>query len=111
MQTLDQFNFHHVLAGTPGTAVVLFTGPHCGACRRWKGLLSGMVAEGMPWTLYEVDAARDGGLALEFEVFHLPGLFLYHDGHYHAPLHAEPLPQRVRSAVAEALVRPPREAP
>jgi len=111
MLVLDQFNFHHVLAETPGTALVVFTGPDCGACRRVKGLLSEMVAEGEAWRLFEVDAARDPGLAREFEVFHLPSLFLYQDGHYHAPLHAEPLPARVRTAVAETLARPAVEAP
>jgi thioredoxin-like negative regulator of GroEL len=111
VKTLDQFNFHHVLAETPGTALVIFIGPDCGACRRVKGLLSDMVAAGEPWSVFEVDAVRDGGLAREFEVFHLPSLFLFRDGHYHAPLHAEPLPERIRTAVAETLARPPQEAP
>ncbi|MFN2349439.1 MAG: thioredoxin family protein [Thioalkalivibrio sp.] len=111
MQTLDQFNFHHVLAETPGTALVVFTGPDCGACRRVKGVLVDMVTAGAPWAVFEVDAARDPGLAREFEVFHLPSLFLYRDGHYHAPLHAEPLPERIRAAVGETLARPPGEAP
>ncbi len=111
VQTLDQFNFHHVLAETPGTALVIFTGPDCGACRRVKALLSEMVAAGESWRLFEVDAARDGGLAREFEVFHLPSLFLFRDGHYHAPLHAEPLPERIRAAVATTLARPAQEAP
>jgi thioredoxin 1 len=111
VRLLDQFNFHHVLAGTPGTALVVFTGPDCGACRRVKGLLSELVAQGEHWTVYEVDAARDAGLAREFEVFHLPSLFLYRDGHYHAPLHAEALPAAIRSAVAVTLAQPAREAP
>ena len=111
MRTLDQFNFHHVLAETPGIAVVLFTGPDCGACRRVKGLLCDMVSAGEPWMLYEVDASRDGGLAREFEVFHLPSLFVYRDGRYHAPLHAEAAPERIRAAVAAMLVRPALEAP
>jgi thioredoxin 1 len=111
MRILDQFTFHHVLAETPGTALVIFTGPHCGACRRVKGLLWTLVARGEPWTLYEVDASRDAGLAREFEVFHLPSLFLFRDGQYHAPLHAEALPAAIRSAVAETLAQPAREAP
>jgi thioredoxin 1 len=111
MRILDQFNFHHVLAETAGTALVVFTGPDCGACRHVKSLLSDLVAAGEPWSLFEVDAARDGGLAREFEVFHLPSLFLYRDGHYHAPLHAEALPQQIRDAVAETLDRPACEAP
>ena len=111
MRVLDQFNFHRVLAETPGTALVVFTGPDCGACRRVKGLLAEMVSAGEPWTLYEVDASRDGGLAREFEVFHLPSLFVYRDGHYHAPLHAEAAPERIRAAVAATLARPALEAP
>jgi thioredoxin 1 len=111
MRVLDQFNFHHVLAETPGIAVVIFTGPDCGACRRVKGVLWGLVARGEPWTVYEVDAARDGGLAREFDVFHLPSLFLYRDGHFHAPLHAEATPERIRAAVYETLALPAREAP
>jgi len=111
VQTLDQFNFHHILAEIPGTALVVFTGPDCGACRRVKALLSDLAATGEPWSLFEVDAARDPGLAREFEVFHLPSLFLYQDGHFHAPLHAEPLPGPLRTAVARTLARPALEAP
>ena len=31
--------YHTRLAATSGVAVVLFSAPHCGACRAWKQLL------------------------------------------------------------------------
>lgn len=108
---LDQFGFHHVLEETAGIALVVFTGPACGACRRLKQVLqSGDPAlEGI--SLFEVDAQRDMALTREFEVFHLPSLFLFVDGEFHSAVSSAPSPAALRSAVDAALAQPPREAP
>ncbi len=110
-QPLTQQDFHHVLADTPGVALVLFSGPHCGSCRAWRRLLADMTGADGDWRLFEVDVERDLGLAREFEVFHLPALFVYLDGAFHGELQCEARPDAVRSAVATLLQQPAREAP
>ncbi len=37
--SLTDLNFHHLLAETPGAALVFFTAPNCGACRNLKQAL------------------------------------------------------------------------
>lgn len=108
---LDQFRFHHVLAETPGTALVMFTSIGCGSCRHWKQVLSVYREQYPDLALFEVDAGRDLALAREFHVFHLPALFLFHNGQYHAPLQCEAHPERLRTAILDALAKPAQEAP
>lgn len=108
---VSQFEFHHLIEAVPGPALVLFTGPDCGACRQLKAVL-GEEGEALAGVrLFEVDAERDMALMREFEVFHLPALFLFSDGQFHCQLHSEPHPQRIREAVEAALERPAEEAP
>jgi thiol-disulfide isomerase/thioredoxin len=111
IQTLDQFNFYHALEETPGIAVVVITGPDCGACRMMKQALQVLLELGEALTVYEVDAEQDRGIADEFGVFHLPGLFVYRDGHYHAPLEVEALPEKITQGIEAVLAAPAQEAP
>jgi thioredoxin-like negative regulator of GroEL len=112
LKTLSQFDFHHALAETPGVSLVMFGSPDCGGCRHLKQVLAAMAAHGDPGLhLFEVDAQRDTGLAREFEVFHLPSLFLFQDGQFHCELHSPPLPAELRRRIHEALRRPAEEAP
>ncbi len=110
-QPLTQHDFHHTLADTPGVALVLFTGPHCSSCRAWRERLAAMTGADGDWRLFEVDVERDTGLAREFEVFHLPALFVYLDGEFHGELQCEARPAAIRAAVAALLQRPAQEAP
>ena len=110
LQRLDQFTFHAQLAETPGPALVLFTAAACGACRHWKQLLEVFSrAEGIP--VYEVDAGLDQALAREFELFHLPALFLFVDGEYHRPVQCEATLTGLQTALAAAVALPAEEAP
>jgi thioredoxin-like negative regulator of GroEL len=61
--------------------------------------------------LYRVDVQASPGLAREHEVFHLPALFLYRDGHYHARLECQVTPTVLRRHMAEALAGPAEEEP
>ncbi len=63
------------------------------------------------WHLYEVDAQREPGLTNEFEVFHLPSIFLFHNGSYHDRIEAEAKPASIIEAVDAALQQPAQEAP
>lgn len=110
MQRLDQFSFYPALAEIPGPALVLFSAAACGSCRHWKQLLEGFsCSDGVP--VFEVDAGIDQALAREFELFHLPALFLFVDGDYHSPLQCEASLPAVRTALAAALLLPAEEAP
>jgi thiol-disulfide isomerase/thioredoxin len=111
MTLLDQFSFHHVLAETPGPALVIFTAPHCGSCRAMRKALAIFVASHPEVSLFEVDAQRDMALTREFEVFHLPALFLYVGGRFHGEIQCEPLPHRLERSVATAMTLPAQEAP
>lgn len=111
MKVLDQFSFHHTLEETRGTTLVIFTTPDCGSCRLMR---KAMVAYGQTHpdvAMFEVDAQQDMALTREFEVFHLPALYLYIDGRYHGEIQCETLPDKLATAVAEACARPSGEAP
>lgn len=108
---LDQFEFHHRLAESTGTSLVIFTGPHCGACKRLKSVLQEAGNLFADVQLFEVDAQRDMALTREFGVFHLPAMFLFRDGEFHCELHSEALAPQLRAAIDQALALPAEEAP
>lgn len=108
---LNDFNFHHRLAETPGVALVFFTAPQCGACRSLKQALTTLLRAGLPYPLFEVDAVHNGGLLNALEIFHLPALFVYVDGHYHRELQCELLPERIQQAIDKALDLPAEDEP
>jgi thioredoxin-like negative regulator of GroEL len=112
LKSLSQFDFHHTLATVPGISLVMFGSPDCGGCRHLKQVLAVMAAEpANDLALFEVDAQRDTALAREFEVFHLPSMFLFRDGHFHCQLHSTPVAAELRRQVAQALAKPAEEAP
>jgi len=108
---LDEFGFHHRLAETRGPVLVLFSGAACSACRAWKRLLADYLPERPALRLFEVDAERSLALTREFEVFHLPALFLYRDGRFHCRLQSEATRRALDAALEAALAAPAEEAP
>lgn len=108
---LDEFDFHRRLAATPGSALVIFTGEGCTSCRAWKQLLAAYHARHPGLALLEVDAGHAQALAREFEVFHLPALFLYRDGRFHGALETEARLDTLHVAIEAVFAAPPREAP
>lgn len=106
---LDEASYHPRLAATPGVALVLFTSPTCGTCR----VVERRLPEAAPAraALFKVDVQRATALARAFEVFHLPGLFLYRDGHFHARLDCEVSAPALAAALDRALASPPQEEP
>lgn len=108
---LDQFDFHHRIADTAGIALVSFMSPNCGGCRHLRRVLQAVGVQRPDWHLYEIDAQRDAGLTREFEVFHLPAMFLFRNGRFHCALQAEARPASITAAVETALRQPPAEAP
>lgn len=108
---LDDFNFHHVLGDRPGASLVLFVSEGCAACRSWKRLLTEALPDRHGLNLFVVDAGHNPGLVNEFEVFHLPALFLYLDGHYHASVQCEARPAALLDEIGRLRQEPAGEAP
>lgn len=109
--TLDQFDYHHVLEEMPGNSLVIFSSPGCSSCRHWKKLLETFLEQSPAWHIFEVDAQRDMALAQELEIFHLPALFLYRDGHYHAPVQSNADLLSLRQTLDSLLQAPAEELP
>ena len=107
---LAEGGYHGRLATTTGVALVLFSAPACGTCRIWKSLLPNALA-GMIDALYEVDVSEATGVARYFGIFHLPTLYLYRDGQFHAELQCEARPEAIRQSVQRLLAAPSHEEP
>ena len=90
--------------------MVLFSAPHCGACRAWKQLLPQVLAD-MADRFYEVDVSEATGVARYFGIFHLPTLYLYRDGLFHAELQCEARRGSIRQAVTSLLAAPAQDEP
>jgi len=108
---LHAADFHHDMEQQQGTSVVMFSHQLCSSCRAWKRLLSSYQDEHPDTGVFEVDAVRDAALVNEFEVFHLPSLFLYQDGIFHAPLQSELNMSALTLSIQQTLARPAVEMP
>ncbi len=107
---LTEGDFHRRLAATSGVAAVLFTAPHCGACRAWKRILPDALA-GIAGHLYEVDIVEATGVARGYDIFHLPTIHLYRDGRFHAELQCEARRDAIRAAALALLAGAAQEEP
>lgn len=108
-EVLAEGAYHARLAASSGLAVVLFSAPYCGACRTWKKLLP--QALDTACTLYEVDVSEATGIARYFGIFHLPTVYLYRDGQFHAELQCEARCETIRNTVRHLLAAPAQDEP
>jgi thiol-disulfide isomerase/thioredoxin len=111
LSTLDQFDYHQRLAELSGTALVMFTAPACGSCRHLRSVLEAVAEDRPDWQLFEVDVQRDQALAYEFELFHLPTIFVYSPRGFHGELEAEARPTAIVVATQAAVAGPAQDAP
>lgn len=111
LPSLDQYDFHRRLAVMTGTALIMFSSPDCGGCRHLRRVLREVLRREPDWQVFEVDAQRDSALTNEFEVFHLPTVFVFKDGIFHRQLEAEARTELIISATRMALQQPATEAP
>ncbi|MEW5968191.1 MAG: thioredoxin family protein [Pseudomonadota bacterium] len=109
-ERVHEGDFHARLARQPGVAVALFSTPHCGSCRAWKQLLPQALVD-VADVLFEVDVSEATGVARYFGIFHLPTIYLYRDGHFHAELQCEARPEAIRATSQRLLVGPAQEEP
>lgn len=94
-------SYFRVLDDAPGSSLVVFTAPGCGACRAMlRALLALPATAGL--RVYRVAAEENPGLVEELEIFHLPALFLYRDGEELGAVQAAPRVEALLAAVAEA---------
>src|SRR5512139_1559472 len=105
---LAEGDYHARLASSAGIAVVLFSAPNCGACRAWKRLLPEALGD-VAAAFHEVDVSEATGVARYFGIFHLPTVYLYRDGRFHAELQCEALPDAIRQATHLLLAAPAQE--
>lgn len=110
IQSLDDSNFYRRLEQVPGLSVVFFSKQGCSSCRSWKQLLNRMVRED-DISIFEVDVEHNMALANEYELFHLPALFLFKDGEFHSELQSEARLPAFRAALWQASHAPAQEAP
>jgi len=115
LKELDEFEFHHVIEASKGISLVFFTGPDCSSCHHLKHLFvseAGLFCDSFDqFHAYEIKAEMSAALVNEFNVFHLPSMFIYLDGRFHCELHAQALPQETIKAIKTALNRPAQEEP
>lgn len=109
LMPLDESGYHRRLAQTRGIALVLFGSPTCGTCRAVERRLPEAAPLGSQ--LFKVDVQRATALAREFEIFHLPALFLYFHGQFHARLDCEVNAAALGAALDRALALPAQEEP
>ncbi|MHB1092051.1 thioredoxin family protein [Thiobacillus sp.] len=107
---LSEGRYHACLAASSDVTVVLFSAPHCGACRAWKQLLPQSLA-GVATRFHEVDVSEATGVARYFGIFHLPTIYLYRDGRFHAELQCEARPDTIQKAVDHLLAAPAQDEP
>jgi len=107
---LTEGNFHARIVASTSTAVVLFSAPGCGACRTWKRLLPDALS-GLADTLYEVDVSEATGVARYYNIFHLPTIYLYRNGKFHAELQCEVRRDSIRQSALRMLEEPAQDEP
>lgn len=66
---------------------------------------------GLADSLFEVDVGEATGVARYFGIFHLPTIYLYRDGRFHAELQCEARQTVIQRAVRELLAAPPQDEP
>lgn len=107
---LNSHEFHHVLEQQSGVSIIVFTGESCGSCHAWKQLLQDY-QKNHAVAVFEIDAEREMALTNEFDVFHLPALFLYKDGCYHSLLQCEAKLSVLEKTVDDCLHKKAMEMP
>jgi len=108
---LSDQDFYAVLSSAPGVSVVFFTNPGCASCRAWRAVLHKFQGERPQLQIYEVDAQTSSALTQEYAIFHLPALFVFVDGEFHAPLQCEARVSVLHAAVTSIVSAPAMEAP
>lgn len=109
--TLTDQDFYAVLEDTKGASIVFFTQPGCSSCRAWSMLLQDLQKAQPGVHVFRVDAQESSALAQEYAIFHLPALFVFENGQFHAPLQCEARLPALQAEFSKLLATPAVEAP
>ena len=106
---LTDFDADQRLLTLPGTSLVVFTSVGCGSCRTARTQLPDMQlpVDQVCW----IDAGNNGGLVERYEIFHLPALFVVHDGAFYGELKSRLSEGELAHHIRLALTREPDELP
>jgi thioredoxin 1 len=107
---VGQAGFHQDMEKRAGVSLVVFTQVSCGACRALKAVL-GRAPPSPVAHLLEVDALDAAALTAEYDVFHLPAMFVFVQGVFQGPLHARPDATALQHAMDRLLSQPPQDPP
>jgi len=78
---LDENNFHKIISGSKGVALVDFWAPWCGPCRQQVPIIDELFSEiGDKVIIAKVNVEKEQGLAKLFNVISIPTLILFKDG-------------------------------
>lgn len=111
IKALTQFDFYPQIEQTPGLSLIYFSAEGCSSCRYLTQVLNQMSKTQPEISVFQVDAQQDQALVTEYEVFHLPAMFLFNQGHYHAELHCEASITSILEAIETSISKPAEEAP
>lgn len=111
IRPLNDHEFYDALAETIGPSIVFFTKPGCSSCHHWKRLLGELLQLREDIHVFQVDAEQNMALSHEYELFHLPALFLFVDGEFHCELQSEARLTHLQVVLDAALDSPAEEAP
>lgn len=111
IKTLTQFNFYPEIEETQGLSLVYFSAHACSSCKHLTLILTQLAETQPDLSIFKVDAQQDQALIKEYEVFHLPALFLFKAGQYHAELQCEARSSSILSCINSASQQPAEEAP
>ena len=106
---LTDFDADQRLLTLPGTSLVVFTSAGCSACRMARKVLPDMTLpiEQLCW----IDAGNNGGLVERYEIFHLPTLFVVHEGAFYGQLKSRLSEGELAHNIRLALMGEPEELP
>ena len=89
MERVSELGFWQRVVQERGWIILFFSSAGCHSCKIWRRLLAEWERHRDDLQVWEADAGIEMGLAQEFEVFHLPALFLFRDGCYQRPMQVE----------------------
>lgn len=110
-ESLSQFDFHERLENTRGVNLVFFSSENCASCHYWEQLLWKFKSSHSYVNIFRVDAARDQALVEEFEIFHLPAIFLYMNGQFHSEIQCEAKLTVLEEEIKKLMRLPAQELP
>ena len=111
IKSLTQFNFYSEIEETSGHSLVYFSAHACSSCKHLTMVLNELHQHDASLSIFKIDAQQDQALVSEYDVSHLPALFLFKDGQFHAELSCESRPDSILRCIESASQRAAEDAP